>query len=198
MYIYFFIFFFQAEDGIRDADVTGVQTCALPICDVTNLKYAKKVESLGADALIAVNKEAGGHAGKVSIKDLVPNLKKHCKIPVISAGGVGNGYEMKAIKDLGADGFSIGSIFIATDESDVSEEYKQACVDYGKDDIVMTSKLSGTPCTVIKTPYVEKIGTEQNWLEIILNKNRRLKKWFKAFTFVRGMKRLQKAAFSAT
>src|SRR5690554_7173897 len=86
---------------------------------------------------------------------------------------------MKAIKDLGADGFSIGSIFIATDESDVSEEYKQACVDYGKDDIVMTSKLSGTPCTVIKTPYVEKIGTEQNWLEIILNKNRRLKKWFK-------------------
>lgn len=182
------------EETIKQAHKNGIKV----FCDVTNLKYAKKVESLGADALIAVNKEAGGHAGKVSIKDLVPNLKKHCKIPVISAGGVGNGYEMKAIKDLGADGFSIGSIFIATDESDVSEEYKQACVDYGKDDIVMTSKLSGTPCTVIKTPYVEKIGTEQNWLEIILNKNRRLKKWFKAFTFVRGMKRLQKAAFSAT
>lgn len=182
------------EETIKQAHKNGIKV----FCDVTNLKYAKKVESLGADALIAVNKEAGGHAGKVSIKDLVPKLKKHCKIPVISAGGVGNGYEMKAIKDLGADGFSIGSIFIATDESDVSEEYKQACIDYGKDDIVMTSKLSGTPCTVIKTPYVEKIGTEQNWLEIILNKNRRLKKWFKAFTFVRGMKRLQKAAFSAT
>lgn len=182
------------EEAIKQAHKNGIKV----FCDVTNLKYAKKVESLGADALIAVNKEAGGHAGKVSIKDLVPKLKKHCKIPVISAGGVGNGYEMKAIKDLGADGFSIGSIFIATDESDVSEEYKQACIDYGKDDIVMTSKLSGTPCTVIKTPYVEKIGTEQNWLEIILNKNRRLKKWFKAFTFVRGMKRLQKAAFSAT
>nr|WP_299205964.1 nitronate monooxygenase [uncultured Brumimicrobium sp.] len=182
------------EETIKEAHKNGIKV----FCDVTNLKYAKKVESLGADALIAVNKEAGGHAGKVSIKDLVPKLKKYCKIPVISAGGVGNGYEMKAIKDLGADGFSIGSIFIATDESDVSEEYKQACVDYGKDDIVMTSKLSGTPCTVIKTPYVEKIGTEQNWLERILNKNRRLKKWFKAFTFVRGMKRLQKAAFSAT
>lgn len=182
------------EETIKQAHKNGIKV----FCDVTNLKYAKKVESLGADALIAVNKEAGGHAGKVSIKDLVPKLKKHCKIPVISAGGVGNGYEMKAIKDLGADGFSIGSIFIAIDESDVSEEYKQACIDYGKDDIVMTSKLSGTPCTVIKTPYVEKIGTEQNWLEIILNKNRRLKKWFKAFTFVRGMKRLQKAAFSAT
>lgn len=182
------------EETINQAHKHGIKV----FCDVTNLKYAKKVESLGADAVIAVNKEAGGHAGNISIKDLVPKLKKHCKVPVISAGGVGNGYEMKEVMDLGADGCSIGSIFIATDESDVSQEYKQACVDYGKDDIVMTTKLSGTPCTVIKTPYVEKIGTEQNWLERILNKNRSLKKWFKAFTFLRGMKRLQKAAFSAT
>ncbi|HLV40711.1 MAG TPA: nitronate monooxygenase [Brumimicrobium sp.] len=182
------------EETINQAHKHGIKV----FCDVTNLKFAKKVEALGADALIAVNKEAGGHAGNISIKDLVPELKKNCSIPVISAGGVGNGYEMKEVMDLGADGCSIGSIFIATEESDVSEEYKQACIDYGKDDIVMTTKLSGTPCTVINTPYVEKIGTEQNWLERILNRNRKLKKWFKAFTFMRGMKRLQKAAFSAT
>lgn len=182
------------EETINQAHKHGIKV----FCDVTNLKYAKKVEALGADAIIAVNKEAGGHAGNVSIKDLVPKLKKNCSIPVISAGGVGNGYEMKDVMDLGADGCSIGSIFIATDESDVSDEYKQACIDYGKDDIVMTTKLSGTPCTVINTPYVEKIGTKQNWLERILNRNRKLKKWFKAFTFIRGMKRLQKAAFSAT
>jgi len=54
-----------------------------------------------------------------------------------------------------------------------TQEYKQAIVDYGADDIVMTTKLSGTPCTVIKTPYVEKIGTQQNWLERLLNKNKR-------------------------
>ena len=182
------------EETINQAHKYGIKV----FCDVTNLKFAKKVESLGADALIAVNKEAGGHAGNISIKDLVPELKKHSKIPVISAGGVGNGHEMRDVMNLGADGCSIGSIFIATDESDVSQEYKQACVDYGKNDIVMTSKLSGTPCTVIKTPYVEKIGTEQNWLENLLNKNRKIKKWFKAFTFIRGMKSLQKAAFSAT
>ena|SRR5690554_282237 len=182
------------EETINQAHKHGIKV----FCDVTNLKYAKKVEALGADAIIAVNKEAGGHAGNISIKDLVPELKKNCTIPVISAGGVGNGYEMKDVMDLGADGCSIGSIFIATEESDVSDEYKQACIDYGKDDIVMTSKLSGTPCTVIKTPYVEKIGTKQNWLERLLNRNRKLKKWFKAFTFLRGMKRLQKAAFSAT
>ena len=100
--------------------------------------------------------------------------------------------------DLGAEGISMGSIFIASEECGVSQEYKQACIDFGAKDIVMTTKLSGTPCTVIKTPYIEKIGTKQNFLERILNKNKRLKKWVKALTFYKGMKSLEKAAFSAT
>ncbi len=83
---------------------------------------------------------------------------------------------------LGADGVSMGSIFIATKEAPVSEGYKDACVQYGAKDIVLTTKLSGTPCTVINTPYVEKIGTSQNFLERLLNKNKKLKKWFKAIT----------------
>jgi nitronate monooxygenase len=99
---------------------------------------------------------------------------------------------------LGAAGVSMGSIFIATEESDVSHDYKQACVDYGAKDIVLTTKLSGTPCTVINTPYVQKVGTQQNWFERLLNKNKRLKKWVKALVFFRGMKSLQKAAFSST
>ncbi|MCH2231412.1 MAG: nitronate monooxygenase [Crocinitomicaceae bacterium] len=167
-------------------------------CDVVDVKYAKKVEILGADAVIAVNKEAGGHAGPMSYQELIPLLKEECSIPVISAGGVGNGYELKSMIEHGADGVSMGSVFIASNEAEISQDYKQACVDYGKDDIVMTTKLSGTPCTVIKTPYVEKIGTSQNWLERFLNKNKRFKKWFKAFTFFKGMKNLQKAAFSST
>ena len=122
----------------------------------------------------------------------------NCNLPVISAGGVGDAKGVREIMDLGAAGLSMGSIFIATHEAPVSNEYKQAIIDYGANDIVMTTKLSGTPCTVIKTPYVEKIGTEQNWLEKMLNKNKRLKKWFKALTFMRGMKQLRSAAFSAT
>ena len=85
----------------------------------------------------------------------------------------------------------MGSIFIATKEAPVSQEYKDACVNFGAKDIVLTTKLSGTPCTVINTPYVQKIGTSQNFLERLLNKNKRLKKWFKAITFMRGMKSLQ-------
>ena len=61
----------------------------------------------------------------------------------------------------GAEGVSVGSPFIASIEAGVTEEYKQACVDYGAEDIVMTERISGTPCTVINTPYVQKIGTKQ-------------------------------------
>ncbi|MFT5860629.1 MAG: nitronate monooxygenase [Flavobacteriaceae bacterium] len=182
------------EETIRQAHAAGVKV----FCDVVDVKFAKKVEALGADAVIAVNKEAGGHAGPMSFKELIPLLTKECSIPIISAGGVGNGFEAREMMDLGAAGLSMGSVFIASHEAGVSDDYKQACVDYGKKDIVMTTKLSGTPCTVINTPYVEKVGTKQNWLERFLSKNKRMKKWFKAFTFIRGMKRLKSAAFSST
>ncbi len=167
-------------------------------CDVTEDRYAKKVEELGADAVIAVNSEAGGHAGKIASFDLIPLLTSTVKIPVISAGGVGTGVGLKEKLDLGACGISMGSPFIAATEAGVTQEYKQAIVDYGADDIVMTTKLSGTPCTVINTPYVKEVGTELSWLESALNKNRTLKKYMKMFTFYKGMKSLEKAASEVT
>ncbi len=182
------------EETIRQAHKVGIKV----FCDVTDLKFAKKVEGLGADAIIAVNKEAGGHAGNISFKELVPLLRANCKIPVISAGGVGDGKGIREMIKLGAAGVSMGTIFIASTEAGVSDDYKQACIDFGSKDIVMTTKLSGTPCTVINTPYVQKVGTQQNWFERLLNRNKKLKKWVKAFTFARGMKKLENAAFSST
>lgn len=167
-------------------------------CDVTEASYAKKVEALGADAVIAVNSEAGGHAGNIPAAELIPMLKEACNIPVISAGGVATGTQFKEKLEAGACGISMGSPFIASDEAGVSDDYKKAIVQYGGKDIVMTDKLSGTPCTVINTPYVQKIGTSQNWLERLLNKNRTLKKYVKMLTFYKGMKSLQNAAFGAT
>lgn len=168
------------------------------ICDVIDEVYAKKVEAMGADALIAVNNIAGGHAGKLSPEVLIPLLVKNCKLPVISAGGVGNRKQMDYMISLGACGVSIGSPFIATTEAPVNQAYKQAIVDYGAKDIVMTTKISGTPCAVINTPYLQEIGTEQNWLEKFLNNNKTLKKWVKMLTFYKGMKALEKAAMGAT
>lgn len=167
-------------------------------CDVTEESYAHKVEEMGADGVIAVNSGAGGHLGNIPASVLVPKLKAHCKIPVISAGGVGNGAGILSMLALGADGLSIGSPFIATQESGVTDDYKKACVNYGAEDIVTTTKLSGTRCTVINTPYVKKIGTEQNLLEGMLNRNKQLKKYAKMLTYYRGMNMLEKAAFGAT
>lgn len=167
-------------------------------CDVVDLDFALKVEALGADAIIAVNSGAGGHAGPLPAEILIPQLVKACKIPVISAGGVGNATQLEKIIKMGASGASVGSLFIASDEAPVSEDYKQACVNYGAKDIVLTTKLSGTPCTVINTPYLQKIGTQQNWLERFLNKNKKIKKYTKMLTFYRGMKTLEQAAFSTT
>lgn len=182
------------NETIKVAHSNGIKV----FCDVTDLKYAQKVEDLGADGIIAVNNQAGGHAGNIDPKTLIESLKSNCNIPIISAGGVGNSSELNNMLELGVSGCSIGSIFIPSTEAGVSDEYKQACVDYSAKDIVMTTKLSGTPCTVIKTPYVESIGTSQSALEKILNKNKTLKKWAKMLTFYKGMKSLEKAAFSAT
>ena len=167
-------------------------------CDVVDVKYALKVQNLGCDAIIAVNKEAGGHAGPSPAKALVPELVAACSIPVISAGGVSNGKQMKQMIDLGACGISMGSPFIATDEAKVSDAYKQAIVDYGARDIVLTEKLSGSPCTVINTPYVQKVGTKRNFLETLLSKNKKLKKFIKMLTWYKGTKALERSAFSTT
>ena len=167
-------------------------------CDVVDLAYAKKVEALGADAVIAVNNRAGGHAGHLSPRELITLLKENCSIPVISAGGVAHGADLKHAMDLGAAGASVGTIFIACTESDISPEYKQAMIDYGEKDIVMTTKLSGSALTVINTPYVQQLGTKANWLEWILNNNKTLKKYAKMLIAFRGMKQVEKAAFGAT
>lgn len=182
------------EETIKEAHKVGIKV----FCDVTDLKFAKKVEGLKADAIIAVNNQAGGHRGNMSPKMLIEELVSNCSIPVISAGGVGRKEDIDQMLGYGAVGVSVGSPFIAAVEANVTNEYKQACVDYGADDIIMTNRISGTPCTVINTPYVKKIGTKETGLERLLNKNKKLKKWVKMIRFSIGMKATEKAAKKAT
>lgn len=167
-------------------------------CDVVDLKYAQKVESLGADAVIAVNSQAGGHAGDIAPRDLITLLKENCNLPIISAGGIATGKDLKQVMEWGAAGASIGTLFIACEEADISPEYKQAMITYGEKDIVRTTKLSGSPLTVINTPYVQQLGTKANWLEWILNNNKTLKKYAKMLIALKGMKAVERAAFGAT
>lgn len=182
------------EETIKQAHKHNIKV----FCDVTDLSFGKKVESLGADAIIAVNNQAGGHRGNINPKDLIIKLVKHCTIPVISAGGVGCKADIDKMLSYGAEGVSVGSPFIASEEAGVTQEYKQACVNYGEKDIIMTERISGTPCTVINTPYVQKIGTKQTWIEALLNKNRKLKKWVKLIRFMIGTNDVTNAATKAT
>jgi len=182
------------KETIEEAHKKGIKV----FCDVVDYQYAQKVESLGADAIIAVNNQAGGHRGNISPKDLITELVAKCHIPIISAGGVGTKADVDRMLSYGAAGVSVGSPFIASVEANVTDEYKQACVDYGADDIVMTERISGTPCSVINTPYVQKVGTKTTWLERVLNKNKRLKKWVKMLRFAKGMRDTQKAANEVT
>jgi nitronate monooxygenase len=161
-------------------------------CDVTNLEHAQKCFDLGCDGFIAVAQGAGGHAGPFPMHLLVTALKE--KFPntiIIAAGGIATGEAIYNALTMGATGVSIGTRFIASTEAPVGNDYKQAIVKAQMKDIVLTEKLSGTPCNIINTAYAKKIGYRQNWLERFLSNNPRTKKWFKMWIQLSGMKKLE-------
>lgn len=163
-------------------------------CDVTNIEHAQKCYDNGCDGFIAVGQGAGGHAGPNPLQVLIPALKKQFPNTIIvAAGGITSGEAILSLQILGAEGVSVGTRFIASRECSVSDDYKNAIVDASMEDIVMTSKLSGTPATIINTPSAKKLGYEQNWMEKFLSRNPRAKKWFKMFVQLRGMKKLEQS-----
>lgn len=166
-------------------------------CDVVDMKYALKVEELGADAVIAVNSEAGGHAGNISSSELIPLLVSNLKIPVISAGGVSQKSDIDKMISLGASGVSVGTIFIASKECEVSNDYKNALVKYSSKDIILTDLISGTPLTVINTPYVNGLKKPGKIRKYFL-KNKRFKKFAKMLIMMKGMKSIENAAKKPT
>lgn len=175
---------------IKQAHAYGAKV----FCDVTNLVHAKKCAELGCDGFIAVGQGAGGHAGPVPLQLLIPALRNEFPgIPVIAAGGVADGSGIVSMLALGAVGVSMGTRFIASTEATVSNDYKQAIVNSSMEDIVLTEKISGTPCNIINTPFAKKIGYKQNWLERLLSKNSLTKRLFKMWVQLSGMKKLEQS-----
>ena len=131
---------------------------AIVFSDVTNLKHAQRVFEMGADGFIAVSDSAGGHSGTFPNQLLIPALRKHFPgVPVIAAGGIASGDGILSMLALGAAGVSMGTLFIASKESGVSNEYKESLIRSGMEDIVMTNLLSGAPVSIINTPYYKKL-----------------------------------------
>jgi nitronate monooxygenase len=127
--------------------------------DVTERKWAQKGIDGGVDGLIAVNARAGGHAGPRSPEALFEELAPFGK-PIVSAGGVGTPQEFVRHLRLGYAAVQLGTRFIATHECKASDAYKQAIVDSGEEDIVLTERLTGVPVAVIRNAYVERARHE--------------------------------------
>ena len=142
--------------------------------DVTERKWAEKGLAGGVHGLIAVNNRAGGHAGGRSAEQLLEDLSG-CGVPLVCAGGIGDAAGFVAALRMGYAGAQLGTRFIATDECRAAPEYKQAIVHAGERDIVLTERVTGVPLSVIRTPYVDRVGTRAGALARWMLRHRRTK-----------------------
>jgi nitronate monooxygenase len=127
--------------------------------DIINNRFAKKAVEKGADGLIAVAAGAGGHAGTTSPFALVQEIREWFDGPLLLSGSIASGDAILGAQAMGADLGYIGSAFIATDEANAEESYKQAIVDYNSSDIIYSSLFTGVPGNYL-APSVEAAGLD--------------------------------------
>ena len=161
--------------------------------DVTNRKWAQKGLDAGVDGLIAVNRRAGGHAGDGSAEALLEEMGD-LGVPVVCAGGIGHERDFVAALRMGYAGVQMGTRFIATPECSAHDDYKQAIIDAGEEDIVLTERISGVPVAVIKTPYLEKIGTKAGPIARWMLRGRRTKHWMRMIYSLQSLWKLKQSS----
>ena len=125
---------------------------------VSSVKFAQKSEAAGVDAVVAEGFEAGGHNGKDETTTfcLIPMVREAVNIPVIAAGGIGNGAGMLAAMNLGADAVQIGSRFVASEESSAHDNFKNTVVESKEGDTILTLKEI-TPVRLIKNAFYSQV-----------------------------------------
>ena len=121
---------------------------------VSSTKFAMKCEEAGVDALVAEGFEAGGHNGRDETTTfcLIPNVKRHISKPLIAAGGIALGSQMKAAMILGADGVQIGSRFAMTEEASSHENFKNKVISLNEGDTQLTLKELA-PVRLVKNKF---------------------------------------------
>jgi nitronate monooxygenase len=165
--------------------------------DVTEAKWARKAIDGGVHGLIAVNNVAGGHAGPKSPEALLTELEPF-GLPVICAGGVGDAQTFRRMMDLGYAGVQMGTRFIASTECLAHPDYKQAIIDAGPEDIVLTERLTGVPVAVINNEYVRNLGTRAGPLARFMLRHRKMKHWMRSYYALTSLRRLKKASLSSS
>ena len=161
--------------------------------DVTERRWAEKALEHGVDGLVCVNDQAGGHAGGRSPAALYAELAD-LKVPLVCAGGVGSPERFVEALGLGYAAVQMGTRFIAAAECSAHPDYKAAIVRARAEDIVLTDKISGVPVAVIKTPYVERVGTRAGPLARRMLRHPRLKHYVRMFYSLRSVWQLRRAS----
>ena len=125
---------------------------------VSSVKFAKKAEDAGVDAVVAEGFEAGGHNGRdeTTTMCLIPMVSREISIPLIAAGGIANGQSMLAAMNLGADGVQVGSRFVASEESSAHSFFKNEVIRAKEGDTTLTLKEL-TPVRLLHNPFYQEI-----------------------------------------
>jgi len=165
--------------------------------DVTNRQWAEKALAGGVDGFICVNDRAGGHAGTHSPQTLLEELAPLGK-PLICAGGIGRPEQFAAAIQAGYVGAQLGTRFIASTECNAHADYKQAILQANESDILLTEKISGIPVSVIKTPYIKRIGTHAGPLARWLLQGRKTRHWMRTFYALQSIWKLKHASLQGS
>lgn len=138
-----------------DARVPGVKKIVL----VAGTRAAQKAESLGADAVIAVGYDGGGHLGRddVGTMSLVPRVVDAVKIPVLASGGIVDGRGLVAALALGAEGIEMGTRFLAVKECPAHPNYQQLLLQAKENETVIVERTIGRPARVLNTGGAQRI-----------------------------------------
>jgi nitronate monooxygenase len=159
--------------------------------NTTNRKWAEKAIEGGVDGLICVNDRAGGHAGTENAVTLYQELTDFGK-PLICAGGISRPEDVVSMLDLGYSGIQMGTRFIAASECNAHPDYKQAIINAGEHQIVLTDKLSGVPVSVIETDHIKKMGVKAGPLARWLLQGSKTKKYMRMFYSLSSFRTLKK------
>lgn len=120
---------------------------------VPSAALAKRMERAGADAVIAEGGESGGHIGELATMPLVPQVADAVSIPVLAAGGIGDGRGVAAAFMLGASGVQLGTRFLAAEECGIHPHYKELVLKASDTSTIVTGRRLGHPVRSLKTPY---------------------------------------------
>ncbi len=131
----------------------------LPV--VASCSFAKLAERAGADAVIAEGGESGGHVGDLSTMALVPQVCDAVKIPVVAAGGIGDGRGIAAALMLGAIGVQVGTRFLVAKECTVHQNYKNRVLKAKDIDTIATGKRLGHPVRALKTAFTRDLAAKE-------------------------------------